>query len=109
MTFHRPDSLTTGRVHRLLKSGYIERVDSITWQGSPGRRLSRFTAGDSWAELEPTVMSQPVFSPGVRADLLEMVIGRHQVNLLLHSRVLRRMVEGGEIEKTEDTRFRLPS
>jgi hypothetical protein len=38
-----------------------------------------------------------------------MGIGEGQVNLLssIHT-VLRRMAEAGEIEKTEDARFRLP-
>ncbi|HEY2390572.1 MAG TPA: hypothetical protein VGK22_05320 [Candidatus Angelobacter sp.] len=42
----------------------------------------------------------------VRDDLLKIGIGRDQVNLLssIHT-VLRRMVEGGEIEKTDDARF----
>jgi hypothetical protein len=45
----------------------------------------------------------------IRDDLLKMSIGAGQVNLLssIHT-VLRRMVEAGEIEKTESSRFRLP-
>jgi hypothetical protein len=50
----------------------------------------------------------PLHPTEIREDLLRMGIGREQVNLLssIHT-VLRRMVEGGEIEKTEDARFRL--
>jgi hypothetical protein len=42
----------------------------------------------------------------IRDDLLKIGIGREQVNLLssIHT-VLRRMVEAGEIEKTEDGSF----
>ena len=42
----------------------------------------------------------------IRDDLLKIGIGKDQVNLLssIHT-VLRRMVEAGEIEKTEDSRF----
>jgi hypothetical protein len=42
----------------------------------------------------------------IRDDLLKVGIGTDQVNLLssIHT-VLRRMVEAGEIEKTEDSRF----
>lgn len=42
----------------------------------------------------------------IRDDLLKIGIGTDQVNLLssIHT-VLRRMVEAGEIEKTEDSRF----
>lgn len=48
--------------------------------------------------------------PEIRDDLLKMGIGVGQVNLLssIHT-VLRRMAEAGEIEKTEDGTFRLPS
>jgi hypothetical protein len=44
----------------------------------------------------------------IRDHLLKVGIGEEQVNLLssIHT-VLRRMAEGGEIEKTEDSRFRL--
>jgi hypothetical protein len=44
----------------------------------------------------------------IRDDLLKIGIGRDQVNLLssIHT-VLRRMAEGGEIERTEDSKFRL--
>ena len=44
----------------------------------------------------------------IRDNLLQMGIGRDQVNLLssIHT-VLRRMVEGGEVERTEDLKFRL--
>jgi hypothetical protein len=50
----------------------------------------------------------PLNPPEIRDDLLKIGIGREQVNLLssIHT-VLRRMVEAGEIEKTEDARFRL--
>jgi hypothetical protein len=46
----------------------------------------------------------------IRDDLLKVGIGQEQVNLLssIHT-VLRRMVEAGEIEKTENSRFRLHS
>jgi hypothetical protein len=53
---------------------------------------------------------QTALSPtDVRDDLIKMGIGEGQVNLLssIHT-VLRRMAEAGEIEKTEDARFRLP-
>jgi len=53
---------------------------------------------------------QTALSPvEIRDDLLKMAIGVGQVNLLssIHT-VLRRMAEAGEIEKTEDSRFRLP-
>lgn len=50
----------------------------------------------------------PLHPTEIREDLLRIGIGREQVNLLssIHT-VLRRMVEAGEIEKTEDARFRL--
>ena len=51
---------------------------------------------------------QTALSPmDIREDLLKMGIGAGQVNLLssIHT-VLRRMTEAGEIEKTEDSRFR---
>ena len=50
---------------------------------------------------------QKALSPvEIRDDLLKIGIGKEQVNLLssIHT-VLRRMVEAGEIEKTEDSRF----
>jgi hypothetical protein len=50
---------------------------------------------------------QKALSPvEIRDDLLKMAIGVGQMNLLasIHT-VLRRMVEAGEIEKTEDSRF----
>jgi hypothetical protein len=53
---------------------------------------------------------QKALSPtDIREDLLKMAIGVGQVNLLssIHT-VLRRMAEAGEIEKTEDAKFRLP-
>jgi hypothetical protein len=53
---------------------------------------------------------QTALSPtDIRDDLMKMGIGEGQVNLLssIHT-VLRRMAEAGEIEKTEDARFRLP-
>jgi hypothetical protein len=53
---------------------------------------------------------QTALSPvEIREDLLKMAIGVGQVNLLssIHT-VLRRMAEAGEIEKTEDAKFRLP-
>ena len=50
----------------------------------------------------------PLSPVEIRNDLLKMAIGVDQVNLLssIHT-VLRRMVEGGEIERTDDARFRL--
>jgi hypothetical protein len=54
-------------------------------------------------------MHQKALNPvEIRDDLLKIGIGREQVNLLssIHT-VLRRMVEGGEIEKTDDARFKL--
>ncbi len=50
---------------------------------------------------------QKALSPvEIRDDLLKIGIGKEQVNLLssIHT-VLRRMVEAGEIEKTEDSQF----
>jgi hypothetical protein len=52
---------------------------------------------------------QTALSPmEIRDDLLKMAIGVGQVNLLssIHT-VLRRMAEAGEIEKMEDSKFRL--
>ncbi len=45
----------------------------------------------------------PLSPPEIRADLLKMGIGQDQVNLLssIHT-VLRRLVEGGEIVKTNE-------
>ena len=45
----------------------------------------------------------------IREDLVKMGIGLGQVNLLssIHT-VLRRMAEAGEVERTEDAKFRLP-
>ncbi|MGZ4897236.1 MAG: hypothetical protein ACXVJ0_12180 [Candidatus Angelobacter sp.] len=54
---------------------------------------------------------QKALSPtDIREDLLKMAICVGQVNLLssIHT-VLRRMAEAGEIEKTEDAKFRLPA
>ena len=53
------------------------------------------------------VHKAPLHPTEVRNDLLKLGIGEGQVNLLssIHT-VLRRMVEGGEIEKTADGRFR---
>jgi endonuclease III len=54
-------------------------------------------------------MHQKALNPvEIRDDLLKIGIGREQVNLLssIHT-VLRRMVEGGEIEKTGDAKFQL--
>ncbi len=51
---------------------------------------------------------QKALSPTeIRDDLLKIGIGKEQVNLLssIHT-VLRRMAEGGEIEKIDDSRFR---
>jgi hypothetical protein len=51
---------------------------------------------------------QTALSPiEIRDNLLKMSIGADQVNLLssIHT-VLRRMAEAGEIEKTNDSRFR---
>ena len=53
---------------------------------------------------------QTALSPAeIREDLVKMGIGVGQVNLLssIHT-VLRRMTEAGEVEKTEDAKFRLP-
>jgi hypothetical protein len=51
----------------------------------------------------------PLSPTDIRNDLLKMAIGVGQVNLLssIHT-VLRRMAEAGEIEKTDDAKFRLP-
>jgi hypothetical protein len=50
----------------------------------------------------------PLKPPEIRSNLLKMGIGREQVNLLasIHT-VLRRLVDSGEIKKTDDARFRL--
>jgi len=52
------------------------------------------------------VHKAPLHPTEIRDDLLKVGIGQEQVNLLssIHT-VLRRMVEGGEIEKTENGRF----
>jgi hypothetical protein len=52
----------------------------------------------------------PLHPTEIRDDLLKVGIGQEQVNLLssIHT-VLRRMVEAGEIEKTENSRFQLHS
>ena len=52
----------------------------------------------------------PLSPTEIRDDLLKIGIGRDQVNLLssIHT-VLRRMVEGGEIKKMDDSRFKLLS
>jgi hypothetical protein len=53
---------------------------------------------------------QTALSPlDIRQDLLKMAIGVGQVNLLssIHT-VLRRMAEAGEIDRTDDGKFRLP-
>ena len=49
----------------------------------------------------------PLHPTEIRDDLLKAGIGQEQVNLLssIHT-VLRRMVEAGEIEKSEGSRFR---
>ena len=48
----------------------------------------------------------PLSPTDIRDDLLKIGIGRDQVNLLssIHT-VLRRMTQGGEIEKVDDSRF----
>ncbi|HWF05907.1 MAG TPA: hypothetical protein VHA06_19625 [Candidatus Angelobacter sp.] len=54
-------------------------------------------------------MHQKALNPvEIRDDLLKIGIGREQVNLLssIHT-VLRRMVEAGEIQKTDDAKFQL--
>src|ERR1041385_903851 len=56
-------------------------------------------------------MRQTALSPTeIRDDLVKMGIGVSQVNLLsfIHT-VLRRMAEAGEIERTDDAKFRLPT
>jgi hypothetical protein len=54
------------------------------------------------------IHQSPLHPTEIRDELLKLGIGREQVNLLssIHT-VLRRMVEGGEIEKAADARFRL--
>jgi hypothetical protein len=56
------------------------------------------------------VHKAPLHPTEIRDDLLKIGIGHDQVNLLssIHT-VLRRLVEGGEIEKTEDGRFQARS
>jgi predicted transcriptional regulator len=75
----------------LLVEGFA--IDSRMGFTDAIRRLFRFHKGP----LHPTE---------IRDDLLKVGIGEDQVNLLssIHT-VLRRLVEGGEIEKTEDGRF----
>jgi hypothetical protein len=53
------------------------------------------------------IRKSPLHPTEIRDELLKMGIGREQVNLLssIHT-VLRRMVAGGEIEKTHDARLR---
>lgn len=53
---------------------------------------------------------RPLHPTEVRDDLLKAGIGEDQVNLLssIHT-VLRRLVENGEIEKTEDGKFQVRS
>ncbi len=77
----------------LLMEGFI--VDSAFGFTDTIRRLFR-------------IHKTPLSPPGIRADLLKMGIGQDQVNLLssIHT-VLRRMAEGGEIERMEDGRFQL--
>jgi hypothetical protein len=55
------------------------------------------------------ISKTPLSPVEIRDDLLKMGIGSDQVNLLssIHA-VLRRMAEAGEIERTQDSRFRLP-
>src|SRR5262245_43674261 len=52
----------------------------------------------------------PLSPTEIRDDLLKIGVGREQVNLLssIHT-VLRRLAEGGEIERMDDSRFRLLS
>ena|ERR1700742_1917876 len=52
------------------------------------------------------IHEEPLSPVEIRDDLLKIGIGRDQVNLLssIHT-VLRRMVEAGEIEKTDDGEF----
>jgi hypothetical protein len=56
------------------------------------------------------VHKAPLHPTEIRDDLLRVGIGHDQVNLLssIHT-VLRRMVEAGEIEKTENGRFQARS
>jgi hypothetical protein len=77
----------------LLMEGFV--VDSALGFTDAIRRLFR-------------IHKTPLTPPEIRADLLKMGIGQDQVNLLssIHT-VLRRMVEGGEIVKTDERRFQL--
>lgn len=52
------------------------------------------------------IHNTPLSPTDIRDDLLKIGIGRAQVNLLssIHT-VLRRMTQGGEIEKADDSRF----
>jgi hypothetical protein len=75
----------------LLVEGFA--IDSRTGFTDAIRRLFRFHK----SALHPTE---------IRDDLLKVGIGEDQVNLLssIHT-VLRRLVEGGEIRKTDDGKF----
>lgn len=79
----------------LLMEGFV--IDSPMGFTNAIRRLFR-------------IHKTPLTPPEIRADLLKIGIGQDQVNLLssIHT-VLRRLVEGGELEKTDDGRFQLAS
>jgi len=88
--------------------------------GAPAEELDKLLLAEGFAiDAKPGFtesmrrlfrIRQTALSPTeIRDDLMKMGVGADQVNLLssIHT-VLRRMAEAGEIEKTEDAKFRLP-
>ena len=88
--------------------------------GAPAEELDKLLLAEGFAiDAKPGFtesirrlfrIRQAALSPTeIRDDLMKMGVGVEQVNLLssIHT-VLRRMAEAGEIEKTEDAKFRLP-
>jgi len=88
--------------------------------GAPAEELDKLLLAEGFAiDAKPGFtesmrrlfrIRQTALSPTeIRDDLMKMGVGVEQVNLLssIHT-VLRRMAEAGEIEKTEDAKFRLP-
>jgi hypothetical protein len=88
--------------------------------GAPAEELDKLLLAEGFAiDAKPGFtesmrrlfrIRQTALSPTeIRDDLMKMGVGVDQVNLLssIHT-VLRRMAEAGEIEKTEDAKFRLP-
>jgi hypothetical protein len=88
--------------------------------GAPAEELDKLLLAEGFAiDAKPGFtesirrlfrIRQVALSPTeIRDDLMKMGVGMEQVNLLssIHT-VLRRMAEAGEIEKTENAKFRLP-